>query len=96
MDKELRRVRHRIDGLDEAADSIAVTSDQLGRRCLHTDERNELRDLAAYAQRIADTARKVRADARQLGLEPSERWKGIVAEAVDNAEMARAVLDERP
>jgi hypothetical protein len=96
METELRRVRLRIDGLDEAANSLALTSDQLGRRGLHTNERNELRDLAAYAQQIADSARKVRADVRQLGLEPSERWEAIVAEAVDGAEMARAVLDQTP
>ena len=94
MESELNRVRLRIESLDEVANTVAFAGDQLGRRGLHTNERNELRDLATYTKQIADTARKVRADVRQLGLEPNERWNAILAQAVEDAELARAVLEQ--
>jgi hypothetical protein len=58
---------------------ISVTGD-IQPRALGTDDRQQLMDIASYAKRLEDAARRGRQIAQTLG-DPGTAWDSIIAEA---------------
>jgi hypothetical protein len=90
MTAELRRLRYRVDQMEDLANSFI--NDDLTRRGLFSNERQELTDDIAYLKQIEQTARDARRRARELGFDGAA-WEPIAADAADLADRAQALND---
>jgi hypothetical protein len=98
MDAELRRIRRRVASLDQLANSLIESerpwNSWFDRRGLRTGERDELRQLTEYTERIRDAALHGRRITRSFGLK-GEYWDPVLAEATDILEQARTTWERR-
>jgi hypothetical protein len=98
MGQELRRIRRRVASLDQLENSLIEIerpwNSWLDRRGLRTAERDDLRQLTEYAERIRDAALHGRRITRSFGLK-GEDWDPVLAEATDILDQARTTWERR-
>jgi tetratricopeptide (TPR) repeat protein len=98
MNAELDRLARRIQGLGMLANSTVSSNygwgSDLDRRGLWTPERNELRDLIAYIDRIRQAALKGRQIATSFGA-TGENWDPVIADADNVLEQANELWQHR-
>jgi len=98
MGQELRRIRKRVGSLEQLSNSLVEVerpwNSWFDRRGLRTVERDDLRQLTEYTERIRDAALHGRRITRSFGLK-GEDWDPVLAEATDILDQARTTWERR-
>ena len=92
--RELRQIDRRVETtLSRAGEVELLVGPNVGRRGLHTEDREQLRQLVPYLERIAAAAREGRGVANRFGNQQVvEQWEDLVLEADEMAARVEAAL----
>ena len=94
VSEELQRLTTRLEQFNELAGEPTWTSQVIGYRGLHTDERQELQQMANYLVKIQRTVENARRISRILG-RTGENWDTLLADCATARDVAEEAYGRR-